>query len=81
MEPNLAAEESITMTDRTYTYRGQLISRCERVAGEHRGRWTVQTYHQTGMPWSDEQCPHYPTLAVAREAIDEDIHLEAMTHD
>ena len=55
-----------------YTYRGQLITRCERAPGEHRGRWAVQTYHKTGMPWSDEECPHYPTLAAAREAIDED---------
>ena len=42
---------------------------CERVAGEHRGRWIVQTYHApTGMPYADELCPHYQTRAEARAA-------------
>ena len=41
---------------------------CERVPGEHRGRWIVQTYHQTGMAYADELCPHYQTRAEAREA-------------
>ena len=41
---------------------------CERAAGEHRGRWIIQTYHQTGMPYADDLCPHYATRAEAREA-------------
>ena len=44
------------------------IHRCERVPGEHRGRWIIQTYHQTGMAYADELCPHYQTRAEAREA-------------
>jgi hypothetical protein len=44
------------------------IYRCERAAGEHRGRWIVQTYHATGMPYADELCPHYASREAAREA-------------
>lgn len=58
----------------THTYRGQHIYRCEHAAGEHRGRWIVQGYHRpTGMPYSDELCAHYPVLAEARWAIDDEI--------
>jgi len=41
---------------------------CERAAGEHLGRWIVQAYHKTGMPYADELCPHYMTRAAARNA-------------
>lgn len=55
----------------THRYRGQLIIPCERAAGEHHGRWVLVTYHRpTGMPWSDEQCPHYRTLEDATNAVD-----------
>ena len=60
------------MTTKTHTYRGQTIYPCERAPGEHRGRWIVQAFHtHTGMPWGDEECPHYASLAAAREAINE----------
>lgn len=52
-----------------HTYMGESIYRCERASGEHRGGWIVQAYHETGMLYADEQCPHYGTLAAAREAI------------
>ena len=51
-----------TTTTRAHVYP------CERAAGEHRGRWIIQTYHQTGMPYADDLCPHYATRAAAREA-------------
>ena len=65
------------MTTKSHTYKGQHIYPCERVPGEHRGRWTVQTYHRASeiggdrMPYADELCPHYSTLAAARESIRE----------
>jgi hypothetical protein len=49
----------------------EYVRRCEWAEGEHRGRWIVQTYHgPTGMPWSDQECPHYQTRAEARVALD-----------
>ena len=55
------------------TYRGFAVIECERAKGEHSGKWTVQTYHKTGMPYADELCPHYQTLKSAHEAIDREI--------
>ncbi len=52
-------------------YMGQDIYECERIKGEHAGRWTIQTYHHTGNPYADELCPHYRTLAEAKAAIRE----------
>lgn len=54
------------------TYKGRPIYECERVKGEHRGRWIVQTYHYSGMRYADELCPHFGTLADAREYITEE---------
>jgi hypothetical protein len=52
-----------TTTTRAHVYP------CERAAGEHLGRWIIQTYHApTGMPYADEWCPHYMTRAAARNA-------------
>lgn len=52
------------------SYKGHNIYECERIKGEHAGNWIVQTYHSpTGMPWSDEECPHFPTLKAARDYI------------
>ena len=52
------------------TYRGQRIIRCNWEEGRHRGEWYIQTYHSpTGMPWSDEECPHFDTIAQARNYI------------
>ena len=55
------------MTDTNTTTRPHIYP-CERVPGEHRGRWIVQTYHPSGMAYADEICPHYQTRAEAREA-------------
>ena len=63
------------MTDRKY--KGQMIRECDYARGEHNGRWIIQTYHgPTGNPWSDENCPHYHTLAEARASINESIRWE-----
>ena len=55
----------------TRRYRGIDIYPCERTPGQHRGRWIVQTYHSSGVRWADEQCPHFATLQIARDYIDE----------
>ena len=58
------------MAQRIRTYRGHKIYECEWAGNPHGGRWLVQTYHEpTGIPWADERCPHYWTLAEAKEAI------------
>jgi hypothetical protein len=69
------------MAKRMRTYRGYNIYECEWAGNplgvrdqlyryDHGGRWLVQTYHEpTGIPWADERCPHYWTLAEAKEAI------------
>ena len=54
---------------------------CERVPGEHRGRWMIQTYHETGMPYADELCPHYASREAAREAAREEAYLAAANAD
>ena len=58
-------------TGRTVTtYWGHRIIRCNWEKGRHRGEWYVQTYHSpTGMAWSDEECPHYDTIAEAKAYI------------
>jgi hypothetical protein len=53
------------------TYRGMTIYRCLWAGDPHGGKWVVQTYHESGMPWADECCPHYWTLDQAKEAIRE----------
>ena len=56
-----------------YAYRGRWIVPCERVKGEHAGRWRLLTWHEaTGYQDADEACPHFKTLAAAREATDAD---------
>ena len=55
---------------KTRTYKGYSIRPCERVTGEHAGRWVVQTYHDSGVPWSDEICPHFKTIPEALTCID-----------
>jgi len=57
-------------TGRTATrYRGHLIVRCNWETGRHRGGWYIQTYHPTGTAWSDEECPHFGSIAGARDYI------------
>ena len=34
--------------NRSRTYKGHIIDECERVKGEHSGKWRVRTYHHTG---------------------------------
>lgn len=58
-------------TDRMY--KGQLISECTCGKRERGGKWIIQTYHHSGNPWGDEECPHYYSLANAKAAIDESI--------
>ena len=58
------------MQTKARTYKGYAIRECERVPGEHAGRWIVQTYHASGVPWSDELCPHFTTLPEALTCID-----------
>ena len=60
----------VTVTRRDRFYRGELIRECEQAPGEHKGRWIIQRYHSS-YTYADELCPHYPTLAVTRAAIDE----------
>lgn len=52
-----------------YEYMGQTIAPCERASGEHRGRWVVMAYHESGLPWSDDLLTHHHTLAEAKESI------------
>ena len=54
------------------TYRGHLIVRCNWAQGQHGGEWYVQTRHSpTGMAWSDEECPHFDSIAGAKDYIQE----------
>lgn len=55
----------------THTYMGIKIRRCGWEVGQHSGRWIIQSYHETGIPWSDECCKHVRSLAEAREYIRE----------
>ena len=79
----------VNRTGRTATrYRGHLIIRCNLWwmekgyhggwrpgTGRHRGGWYIQTYHSpTGMPWSDEECPHFDSIAGARNFIREGVN-------
>lgn len=52
-----------------HRYMGETILDCERVRGEHPGRWVVLTYHHSGNPWQDQLNPHFSTLPEAREYI------------
>jgi hypothetical protein len=53
---------------KTHHYGGEIIQDCERAAGEHAGRWIIASYHGA-MRRSDQESPHYHTLAAARAAI------------
>lgn len=49
-------------------YRGYSISECVYV--ERRGSWYVQTYHITGLPYSEECCPLFSSPESARAWVD-----------
>ncbi len=57
---------------KTHEYRGQIISPVVWQDKANQGyRWYWQQYHSpTGMMYDSQECPHYYTLADAREAID-----------
>lgn len=70
------------LPSRTHAYRGTMIEPCESArqgqdAYSHRGPWIVRTYHKTGVRWSDQECPHFGTLADARRHLDDVATLEA----
>ena len=57
---------------RTIRYKGRHIFECVKRKGEHNGHnglWVVQTYQGNGTPYAHELCPHYRTIAQAKEAI------------
>ena len=65
------------------TYKGWTIRECERAGNPHGGRWYVQTYYPLSLlplsllPWADEACTHFRTLAEIREAITAQIAYKA----
>ena len=48
---------------RTYRCNGYTI--CPSIM-EDSLRWYVQTYHHTGVPWDEMNCPQFRTLALAK---------------
>ena len=38
-----------------------LVSECQHAGDPHGGKWRVHVYDPTGMMWSDECSPHFPT--------------------
>ena len=58
---------------RAYIYKRYLITQCESVEQgshtPHKGKWIVQPYYSIDLPWADEECVHFPSLAAAREFI------------
>ena len=61
------AEQQLRLSLRVYG--GHLIYRCRWAGDPHGGKWVVQTHHESGMPWSDEHCPHFATLREAKAEI------------
>ena len=43
------------------------IVECEFAGNPHGGKWRVRIYDPSGMMWSDECCPHFPTKKEAQE--------------
>ena len=61
----------MTTATRTHRYLGEIIEPCESAiqgpGTRHLGQWIVRTYHRpSGLPWSDQECPHFPTMADAQ---------------
>ena len=57
-------------------YKGQVIRQCERVRGEHRGKWIIAGM-RLGMDIADELCPHYVSIRAAKAAINDDLAFRA----
>ena len=38
-----------------------MVSACQHAGDPHGGKWRVHVYDPTGMMWSDECSPHFPT--------------------
>ena len=57
----------------TRRYFGRIIRECDYQPGLHGGRWYVQSYHHTGLPWDDRDSTHYLTLAAAKASIRDDM--------
>lgn len=56
---------------KTHTYRGYDISPVQYADKKAQGyRWYIGVKHSTGIIYDSSHCPHYFTLAQAREAID-----------
>lgn len=61
----------------TKTKTREYVRQCERIPGEHKGKWIVQTYHRaTGLPMSDDCCPHYATKREAQAHVGWDVREE-----
>jgi hypothetical protein len=50
-------------------FSGFWIRPCHWQKGLHSGQWYVEIYHSSGLPWADEECPHYGNIADAKIAI------------
>ena len=61
------------MVDKLHRYKGHRILECAWANEPHGGRWYVQSYHETGTQWADEDTRHHRTLAETKEAIDDSI--------
>jgi hypothetical protein len=66
---------------KTHQYRGFEIAPTQHAERRNAGyRWYVQTYHSpTGMAYDSQHCPHFVSLAAARESIDERVQQAAAT--
>ena len=62
---------------KVHRYKGHDIYPCDFWPNTHGGRWIVQTYHFTGSPWGDQECPHFTTLEAAKESIRQQAKFEA----
>ena len=72
------------MSDTNHTpheHRGRTILPCDMLDHTNAGeRWYVQTYHSTGTPWGEQECPRFGTLDDAREWIDDQLERSTAEH-
>ena len=57
-------------------YKGEVIRACERVKGEHSGKWIIAGT-RLGMEIADELCPHFVSIRAAKAAINHDLAFRA----